>query len=280
MKKTISIIGVQPLYKSLLNRLISTMSELSLERIYDTAADAIQLLQHPTDIVLIDIDDSDNNSSAFELIRKLNDATEVMCIVCTLNTNDIMIRSVFEAGASGFIKLDSPYVEISKLFRVIVSGGVPMSDFVTRRLISFIVNKDNQTISQPLSEKRGKEIIKKVCILIDAYLNLPRTAPQQKMSDYLSGSLYISYGHLSFLFHNEKGISLRDYVIRRKIEKVKMMMRDDKITLTQIANKLDYSSVAHLSSQFLKVEGINPSTYRSRMLVFEDTRKTPVQSGF
>jgi AraC-like DNA-binding protein len=280
MKKTISIIGVQPLYKSLLNRLISTMSELSLERIYDTAADAIQLLQHPTDIVLIDVADLENNSSAFELIRKLHAATEMQCIVCSMNTSDRMIRSVFEAGASGFIKLDSPYVEISKLFRVIVSGGVPVSDFVTRRLISLMVDKDIQTISNPIFNNRNKEIVKNTCIMIDAYLNQPHTPLRLKMSEFLSSNLHISYGYLSVVFHEAKGFSLRDYVIRRKIEKVKMMMRDDKITLTQIANKLDYSSVAHLSSQFLRVVGINPSTYRSRMLVFEDTRKTPVQSGF
>ena len=273
MKQTISLVGVNRLYMTMLNRLISSIAELSMVRAYDTPADAIGLLSHPTDIIMIDIGDAEDPHVAFELVRKLHLMPDVLCIVCTMHTNDQVIRRAFEAGASGFIKLDSPYDEISQIFRVIVKRGAPVSDFVTKRLIAFMHGQENHSASNSTLEKNSTKIVNEACKLIDAYFVDPRTAAQQKMSEYLIRSLHISYGYLSALFHEEKGISLRDYVIRKKIEKVKMMMRDENLTLTKIANKLDYSSVAHLSSQFRKVVGINPSMYKSRMLVFGDAKE-------
>ena len=273
MKQTIALVGEKRLYMTMLNRLISSIAELSLVRVYDTPADAIGLLSHPTDIIMIDIGDAEDPHVAFELVRKLHLMPAVLCIVCTMHTNDQVIRRSFEAGASGFIKLDSPYDEISQIFRVIVKRGAPVSDFVTKRLIAFMHGQENHSASNSTLEKNSTKIVNKACKMIDAYFVDPRTAAQQKMSEYLIRSLHISYGYLSALFHEEKGISLRDYVIRKKIEKVKMMMRDENLTLTKIANKLDYSSVAHLSSQFRKVVGINPSTYKSRMLVFGDAKE-------
>ena len=280
MDQTISTIGVAVLHRTMLNRLISSIAELSLVRAYDTPEDAIGLLSYPTDIVLIDIGDADNHHVALDMVRKLYLLPNVLCIVCTMNTNDQVIRRAFEAGASGFIKLDSPYDEISQIFKVIVKRGAPVSDFVTKRLIAFMHGQENQSASNFILEKNSTKIVNEACKLIDAYFVDPRTAAQQKMSDYLIRSLHISYGYLSVLFHEEKGISLRDYVIRKKIEKVKMMMRDENLTLTQIANQLDYSSVAHLSTQFRKVVGINPSMYKSRMLVFGDARKSNVNHDF
>lgn len=272
MKKSIALVGIQSLFKTLLYMVIGSFIELDVKKAYDTTADAIGLLSYPADIVLIDIGHDENDHSGFELIRKLHAFTHVQCIVCTMKTNDQVIRTVFEAGASGFINLDAPYDEIMQLFGVIVKGGVPVSDFVMKRLISFMVDHDIQSVPSLLPQKNSNEIISRACILIDAYQSQSLPAPQQKMSEFLISSLHLSYGYLCALFLEEKGISLRDYVIKRKIERVKSMMRIESMTLTQIANKLDYSSVAHLSSQFLKVVGINASTYRSRMTAVKDVR--------
>lgn len=280
MKKIIAIVGGQRLLKSMLNRLINSVSELSLERVFETHEEATGLLAHPVDIVLIDIGDAEDNREVLALIRKFRAATKTICIVFSLHTSDRMIRQVFEAGAFGFIKLDAPYDEIMRMFRLIVIGGVPVSDVVTRRLISFLADKEIRDPSLCKPDKRSKVIVKEACKLIDAYLDSLCDVPKHKMSDFLVGKLHVSYGYLSVLFHEEKGVSIREYVIRRKIEKVKLMMRDQKISLSQIANKLDYSSVAHLSSQFLKVVGINPSTYRSRMLAVEDVRKSSLDDDF
>ena len=78
-------------------------------------------------------------------------------------------------------------------------------------------------------------------------------------SDIISDSLHYEYNYLSNLFSSVEGITLEQYIIRQKIEKVKELLFYDELTLSEIANKLGYSSVAHLSGQFKKVTGFSPS---------------------
>jgi YesN/AraC family two-component response regulator len=81
-------------------------------------------------------------------------------------------------------------------------------------------------------------------------------------SQYLSEQLNQDYRHISQLFSEIHGITLEQYILRQKIEKVKELIRYDQLTLSQIAHQLNYSSTAHLSSQFKKVTGMTPSTFK------------------
>lgn len=83
------------------------------------------------------------------------------------------------------------------------------------------------------------------------------------LSDYLSAKLNLDYGYLSSLFSEVEGGTIEKYFIAQKIEKVKELIMYDELTLSQIANELGYSSVAHLSSQFKKQTGLTPSFYRT-----------------
>ena len=78
-------------------------------------------------------------------------------------------------------------------------------------------------------------------------------------SDILSDRLHYEYNYLSNLFSSVEGITLEQYIIRQKIEKVKELLFYDELTLSEIAHKMGYSSVAHLSGQFKKVTGFTPS---------------------
>jgi AraC family transcriptional regulator len=78
-------------------------------------------------------------------------------------------------------------------------------------------------------------------------------------STVLSDELHYEYNYLSNLFSSVEGITLEQYIIRQKIEKVKELLFYDEMNLSQIANRLGYSSVAHLSAQFKKVTGFTPS---------------------
>ncbi|MEJ7677386.1 MAG: helix-turn-helix transcriptional regulator [Segetibacter sp.] len=83
--------------------------------------------------------------------------------------------------------------------------------------------------------------------------------PEINFSDYLSKKLNCNYICLSNLFSEVKGTTIENYVIAHKIERVKELLVHDKLTLTDIAYKLHYSSVAHLSNQFKKVTGLTAS---------------------
>jgi AraC family transcriptional regulator len=95
-------------------------------------------------------------------------------------------------------------------------------------------------------------------------------------STVLSEELHYDYNYLSNLFSGVEGMTLEQYIIRQKIEKVKELLFYDELTLSQIANRLGYSSVAHLSAQFKKVTGFTPSEMKkSRSL---DQSRKPLDS--
>jgi len=82
-----------------------------------------------------------------------------------------------------------------------------------------------------------------------------------KFSTYLSELLDYDYNYLSNLFSELHGSTLEQYIIFHKIERVKQLLLSEKLTLTDIAFKMDYSSVAHLSYQFKKITGMTPSAF-------------------
>lgn len=103
------------------------------------------------------------------------------------------------------------------------------------------------------------EKIKKIVIEMVHYADeLPKT----KNSNYISNKLGYDYTYLANLFSEVTGGTIEHYIIAHKIEHVKELLLYDEYTLTQIANKLNYSSVAHLSNQFKKITGLTPSFYK------------------
>jgi len=83
------------------------------------------------------------------------------------------------------------------------------------------------------------------------------------LSNFLSKEVNKEYSQLSRLFSEVEGITIEQFFIQQKIEKVKEWIVYDELTLSEIAWKLGYSSVAHLSSQFKKVTGLTPSNFKS-----------------
>jgi AraC-like DNA-binding protein len=83
-----------------------------------------------------------------------------------------------------------------------------------------------------------------------------------KSSAYLAEKLGHSYGHISNLFSDITYTSIENYIILQKIEYAKQLMVTSELSLTEIAFKLNYSSVAHLSTQFKNVTGITPSSFQ------------------
>jgi AraC-like DNA-binding protein len=82
------------------------------------------------------------------------------------------------------------------------------------------------------------------------------------LSDYLSEKLNYDYTYLANLFTEVKGITIEKFYLAHKIEKVKELIVYDELNLTEIAYKMHYSSVAHLSNQFKKLTGLTPSHFK------------------
>ncbi|WP_395046530.1 helix-turn-helix domain-containing protein [Flavobacterium sp.] len=83
-----------------------------------------------------------------------------------------------------------------------------------------------------------------------------------KSSVYLSEKLNLNYGYISNLFSEVTYTSIENFIIIQKIERVKQLLLINELTLTEIAYKLNYSSVAHLSTQFKNTTGLTPSAFQ------------------
>ena len=88
--------------------------------------------------------------------------------------------------------------------------------------------------------------------------------PEQKVnwSKLISDQVFHEYNYLSTLFSSVEGITIEQYIIRQKIERVKELLFYDELNLGEIADKLGYSSIAHLSAQFKKITGQTPSQFK------------------
>ena len=83
-----------------------------------------------------------------------------------------------------------------------------------------------------------------------------------KLSAYLSQHMHHEYTYLSSFFSSVEGRTIENYFIEQRIEKVKELLVYNEMTLSQIAFEMEYSSVAHLSTQFKKITGLTPSHFK------------------
>jgi AraC-like DNA-binding protein len=83
------------------------------------------------------------------------------------------------------------------------------------------------------------------------------------LSDYLSEKLNYDYTYLANLFSEVKGITIEKFFLTHKIERVKELIVYNELNLSEIAYKMNYSSVAHLSNQFKKYTGLTPSHFKN-----------------
>jgi len=86
--------------------------------------------------------------------------------------------------------------------------------------------------------------------------------PLVNFSDYLAEKLYQDYNQLSHLFSEVTGTTIEHFIIAHKIELVKELLLYDELSLTEISYRLNYSSVAHLSTQFKNVTGLTPTYFK------------------
>jgi AraC-like DNA-binding protein len=114
-----------------------------------------------------------------------------------------------------------------------------------------------------LLEKKQGILIEKIREVIINYVYKSDEKPYIKFSVLLSTELNHSYTYLSNVFSEIESISIEQYIIALKIERVKELIIFGEDTFSEIAHKLHYSSVAHLSTQFKKVTGLTPSHFKS-----------------
>ncbi len=113
-----------------------------------------------------------------------------------------------------------------------------------------------------LMEDKKIILVEKIKAVLIEMIHYSDELPDINFSVYLSQKLDLDYIYLSNLFAEVKGISIQQFIITHKIERVKELLVYGELSLSEIAWKLQYSSVAHLSNQFKKVTGLTPSHFK------------------
>jgi YesN/AraC family two-component response regulator len=124
-----------------------------------------------------------------------------------------------------------------------------------------------------ISDKKSilLEKIKNIIIDLVYYAEKP---PKTNFSDYLSEKLDYDYTYMANLFSETQNTSIEQYIINLKIERVKELLIYDELNISEIADKMHYSSLSHLSSQFKKITGLTPSYYKR----LRNNRRKPIEN--
>lgn len=120
-----------------------------------------------------------------------------------------------------------------------------------------------------IDDKKSR-IIEKIKNIIIDLVHHQDNDTKKNLSDVLAEQLHHDYNYLSNLFSEVEGTTIEKYFIAQKIEKIKELLVYDELSLSEIALRLNYSSVAYLSNQFKKVTGLTPSHFKQ---IREEKRK-------
>ncbi len=143
----------------------------------------------------------------------------------------------------------------------VIMGEVELSTALTDDQLQNISNSLIELGFEILDSKNQK-LIEKIKNLLIEKVQGGDIKEHFSLTEFLSQKLHKEYTQVSRLFSEVEGITIEQFFIMQKTEKVKEWLVYDELTLSEIAWKLGYSSVAHLSSQFKKVTGLTPSHFK------------------
>ncbi|MTH17212.1 AraC family transcriptional regulator [Flavobacterium sp. LC2016-01] len=125
-----------------------------------------------------------------------------------------------------------------------------------------ILLKNLQSLGFDLLDDKKTKTIEKIKNLIVDLVHHKNSELKINLSDYLAENLNQDYNSLSNLFSEIENTTIEKYFISQKIEKVKELLIYNELSLSEIADLLNYSNIAHLSNQFKKITGFTPTSFK------------------
>ncbi len=159
----------------------------------------------------------------------------------------MMVKEELKKLGLNYVIVDLGYVEI-------------LEDITSEQFEELKINLARSGLE--LLDDKKAILIQKIKNVIIELIHYTDEMPKVNYSDYISEKLDHDYTYLSNIFSEVKGITIQQYIINHKIERVKELILYNELNLTEIAYLMNYSSVAHLSTQFKKVTGLCPSYFK------------------
>lgn len=157
--------------------------------------------------------------------------------------------------------LETKLDEFNIKYRILAFGEIELLEKIPSEVYQALSNALNDYGIEIVENQKSILVQKIKDVIIDMVFNEDFTV-NVKSSVYLSEKLGHSYGYLSNLFSEVTYTSVENFIIIQKIEYTKQLLLSTSLNLTEIAFKLNYSSVAHLSTQFKNSTGITPSAFQ------------------
>jgi len=153
--------------------------------------------------------------------------------------------------------------KLSIPFQKVMIGEVHLAEKISEKQQE-LLRESLAAIGLELIDNRMSGLVEKIKQLVikKARNEVNDKEQKTKLSAYLSQHLHHEYTYLSSFFSSVEGRTIENYFIEQRIEKVKELLVYKEMNLSQIAFDMEYSSVAHLSSQFKKITGLTPSHFK------------------
>lgn len=124
-----------------------------------------------------------------------------------------------------------------------------------------------------LMDDKRSILIERIKTVIIEMIHHSEEVMKVNFSVYLSEKLKHDYTYLANLFSEVQGTTIAQFIILHKIERIKELIIYDELSISEIAWKMNYSSLAHLSHQFKKITGLTPSHFKQ----LKNKRRQPIE---
>ena len=136
-----------------------------------------------------------------------------------------------------------------------------------------LLNIGLKTSGLELMDDKRAVLIEKIKNIIVEMVHHSDDMIKINFSDLLTSKLNHNYTYLANLFSEVQGTTIEQFIISHKIERIKELIIYDELSITEIAYKMNYSSLAHLSNQFKKMTGLTPSHFKQ----LKDKRRSSIE---
>jgi AraC-like DNA-binding protein len=165
--------------------------------------------------------------------------------------------------------------ELTKLglhFIIVALGEVEIMEELSAGQLISLKTGLQQSGFELIDDKKGM-MIEKIKNIIIKMVHQENSLIKMNFSAYLSQELRHDYNYMSNLFSEVQGITIEKFIIAHKTERIKELIIYGELNITEIAEKMNYSSVAHLSNQFKKATGLSPSHFKQ----LKNKRRSPIE---
>jgi len=157
-------------------------------------------------------------------------------------------------------------------FIVVDLGEVEVMETISAEQRALLILALNESGLELMDDKKSV-LIEKIKNIIIEMVHHSADSIKMNFSDYLSERLNHDYTYMANLFSEIQGTTIEQFIISHKIERIKELIIYDELNISEIAWKMNYSSVAHLSNQFKKVTGLSPSHFKQLKI----KRRIPIE---